>query len=193
MKRNKVRILIFTIIAVLTQGVCAYAASSTSSNNKQYTQDELNNMTPGWNTDDIAESAYKVNSYKNSFSDNQTTDTTTTNNNTTSSSSSSSSATNSTVGSNLGNVIVSTSPSTGTPGDFWGKTKDGKWILIKQGVPATGWQNVRGIWYYTDSDGVMQTGWVNDGQNWYYLNSDGSMAYNTYVGGYYLGWDGAMQ
>lgn len=44
-----------------------------------------------------------------------------------------------------------------------------------------------------DSNGVMQTGWINDGNNWYYLNSDGSMAYNTYVGGYYLDWNGVMQ
>ena len=44
-----------------------------------------------------------------------------------------------------------------------------------------------------DADGVMQTGWINDGETWYYLNSGGDMAYNTYVGGYYLDWSGAMQ
>lgn len=191
MKRNKLRIILFTIIAILAQGAYAYAASSSSSTNKQYSQDELDNMTPGWEKDDIDKSTYKVDSYKNSFSDEQTTDSTT-KKDSSSSSNSSSSTTNSTVDSNLGNVIVSTSPSTGIQGDFWGKTKDGKWILIKQGSPATGWQSVRGKWYYMDADGVMQTGWINDGTTWYYLNSDGSMAYNTYVDGYYLGEDGAM-
>lgn len=194
MKRNKLRILLFTMMAILTQGACAYAASSSStssSTNKQYTQDELDNMTPGWDTDDIDKSTYKVDSYKNSFSDEQTTDSTT-KKDSSSSSNSSSSTTNSTVDSNLGNVIVSTSPSTGIQGDFWGKTKDGKWILIKQGSPATGWQSVRGKWYYMDADGVMQTGWINDGTTWYYLYTDGSMAYNTYIDGYYLGGDGAM-
>lgn len=187
MKSKKLRILTLTLAAVLIQGTCAYAASSKEDS---YTKEELNNLEPGFEWKDINKSNYKVNSYTNSFSsgqiavedkekkDSSTKKTTTSNN---------------TIESNIGNAIVSTTPSTGIKGDFWGKTADGKWVLIQQGVPVSGWKMVRGKWYYMDPDGVMQTGWVNDGNTWYYLNSDGSMAYNTWVGGYYLDWSGAMQ
>jgi hypothetical protein len=191
MKKNKLRILALTLVTILIQGTCTYAA--TSSKDPEYTKDELNNLTPGFEPTDIDKSNYKVNSYKNSFSSAQTPSVDNSTSNT--STNTSSTTTNTTVNTNAnsGNVIVSTSPSTGNKGDFWGKTTDGKWILIEQGVPATGWRAVRGKWYYMDSDGVMQTGWLNDGENWYYLNSDGSMAYNTIVDGYYLDWSGAMQ
>lgn len=186
MKNYKLKILSLTLIGVLAQGTYTYAASSS---NDDYTKEELNNMTPGWEKDDINKSNYKINSYKNSFSSEKT-DTDDTKDNT---DNTDTPATTTSMDMNVGNVIVSSSPSTGNRGDFWGKTADGKWILIEQGVPASGWRLVRGKWYYMDSDGVMQTGWVNYGENWYYLNPDGSMAYNTYVDGYYLDWSGAMQ
>jgi len=188
MKSNKFRILTLTIVAVLAQSTCTYAASATKD---AYTKDELNNLTPGFESTDIGKSNYNVNSYVNSFASAQTKDTSTT----TSSSSSTTATTtiNSITDSNVGNIIVSTSPSTGNKGDYWGKTSAGKWVLLEQGVPASGWRTVRGKWYYMDSDGVMQTGWVNDGQTWYYLYSGGEMAYNTIIDGYYLDWSGAMQ
>jgi len=186
MKSNKFRILALALIAVLSQGTCTYAASSSKDG---YTKEELNTLEPGW-SEDITKSNYKVNSYNNTFSSAQTKDTTT---DTTTNSTTSTTTTNNTIETNTGNAIVSTSPSTGIKGDFWGKTSDGKWILLEQGVPVSGWKMVRGKWYYMDPDGVMQTGWINDGETWYYLNSGGDMAYNTYVGGYYLDYSGAMQ
>ncbi|EHI99448.1 cell wall binding repeat-containing protein [Clostridium sp. DL-VIII] len=189
MKKNKLRILTFALIAALAQGTCAYAASSSSSkDDDDYTKEELENLTPGWEKDDINKSNYNVSSYKNSFASTQTDD----EDDEEDKKDDTSTTTTTTVADNIGNIIDSTAPSTGNRGDFWGRTKDGKWILIQQGVPATGWQSVRGKWYYMDADGVMQTGWINNGTTWYYLNSDGSMAYNTYVDGYYLGEDGAM-
>ena len=46
-------------------------------------------------------------------------------------------------------------------------------------------------WYFLEQDGAMATGWKKDNEKWYYLNSDGSMSFNTYIDGYYLGFDGA--
>ena len=188
MKSNKLRILALAVVAVLAQGTCTYAAST---NTDTYTKDELNNLEPGFESTDIAKSNYKVDSYTNSFSSAQTQDSSTTT--TTSTTATTATTTNNTKDSNVGNAIVSTAPSTGIKGDFWGKTSDGKWILLEQGVPVSGWKMVRGKWYYMDANGVMQTGWINDGTTWYYLNSEGDMAYNTYIGGYYLDWSGAMQ
>ncbi len=197
MKINKFRILTLAIVAVLAQGTCAYATSSTKDD---YTKDELNNLEPGFEWTDIDKSNYRVSKDINSFSSamtpqqvaasESTTSTTTASTTTTTTSTN---TTNQTTDSNVGNTIVSTSPSTGNSGDYWGKTSDGKWVLLEQGVPASGWKMVRGKWYYMDPDGVMQTGWVNDGQSWYYLNSGGDMAYNTIINGYYLDWSGAMQ
>lgn len=183
MKSKKLRVLPLALVAVLTQGTCVYAASSSS---KTYTKDELENLTPGFEATDIAKSNYKVSSYTNTFSSAQQSTDTTTDTTSTTTTSTKTTATDSVPG----NEIVTTTPSTGRKGDFWGKTKDGKWILIEQGIPAAGWRNVNGKWYYMDADGVMQTGWINDGEDWYFLQSDGSMAYNTYIGGYYVNYDG---
>ncbi len=71
---------------------------------------------------------------------------------------------------------------------------NGKWYYLgSDGVKKTGWQLVNENWYYLDSQGVMQTGWMRDINNgkYYYLNNDGSMAYNTTIGEYKLGTDGA--
>ena len=184
MKSNKLKILVLTLSVVLIQGTCTYAASSSS----DYTKDELNNLTPGWSTN-IDKSKYKVNSYTNTFSSNQTTD----DDNNDDDEDTTTTATNTTIELNIGNAIVSTAPSTGIKGDFWGKTSDGKWILLEQGVPVSGWKMVRGKWYYMDAEGVMQTGWINYNEAWYYLNSGGDMAYNTFVDGYYLDENGVMQ
>jgi len=186
MKSNKFRILALALIAVLSQGTCTYAASSSKDD---YTKEELSNLEPGWSTTDTSKSNYKVNSYINTFSSTQIAD----KKEEEAKKDSATSATAPTIESNVGNVPVSTIPSTGNKGDFWGKTSAGKWMLFEQGVPVSGWKAVKGKWYYMDPDGVMQTGWINDGETWYYLNSGGDMAYNTYVNGYYLDWSGAMQ
>ena len=184
MKSNKFRILALALIAVLSQGTCTYAASSSKDD---YTKEELNNLEPGWSTN-ITKSDYKVNSYTNTFSSTQIAD-----EEEEETEDSATSITTTPIESNVENIPVNTIPSTGNKGDFWGKTSAGKWILFEQGVPVSGWKMVRGKWYYMDPDGVMQTGWINDGETWYYLNSGGDMAYNTYVGSYYLDYSGAMQ
>lgn len=70
---------------------------------------------------------------------------------------------------------------------------NGSWYYLgSDGARKTGWQLVDGSWYYLDSQGKIQTGWIKDSNGkYYYLNSNGAMAYNTTVGGYKLGYDGA--
>lgn len=70
---------------------------------------------------------------------------------------------------------------------------NGKWYYLGvDGARKTGWQQVNGKWYYLDTQGAMKTGWMKDmNGKYYYLNSDGSMAYNTKIGVYKLGADGA--
>lgn len=70
---------------------------------------------------------------------------------------------------------------------------NGSWYYFGlDGAMKTGWQSVGGKWYYLDSQGKMQIGWIKDiSGKYYYLNSDGSMAYNTKIGAYKLGTDGA--
>lgn len=188
MKSKKIKVLYFAIAAILVQSTCVYAASSKDS----YSQDDLNNIQPGFGWEDIYKSNYKVNTSVNSYSSTKTpkemaeelgSDTKNTTNT-------------STTDKDImkpQNIIASTQPSVGGNGNYWGKTASGKWMLFEQGVPVTGWKEVGGKWYYMDLEGIMQTDWVNDGANWYYLYLSGEMARNTYIGQYYLGWDGAMQ
>lgn len=61
------------------------------------------------------------------------------------------------------------------------KTEDGKTYYFKDGqepaecFAATGWEQIKGKWYFFDKEGVMKTGWVSDNGKDYYFNSDGSM------------------
>ncbi len=70
---------------------------------------------------------------------------------------------------------------------------NGSWYYLgSDGAKKTGWQLVDGNWYYLDSQGKIQTGWIKDSNGkYYYLNSYGAMVYNTTIGGYKLGSDGA--
>jgi len=65
--------------------------------------------------------------------------------------------------------------------DSWGRALKSQWYFDRN----------YGKWYYLGMDGNMQTGWILDGGKYYYLYSDGSMAYNTTIGGYRVGSDGA--
>lgn len=69
----------------------------------------------------------------------------------------------------------------------------GTWYYLGgDGAKKAGWQLVNGNWYYMDSEGRMQTGWIKDvSGKYYYLYSNGAMAYNTTIGGYRLGSNGA--
>ena len=188
MKRNKFRILTLAIVAVLAQSTCVYAASD----GEDYTKEELNNSEPGFDWNDIDKNNQKVNSYINSYSS-PITPKEAAENEENSDSTEATTTSSTTESTNNTNVIIGTQPSTGKKGDYWGKISGGKWMLIEQGVPATGWKMVKGIWYHMDMEGIMEKGWINDGENWYYLNSNGSMAANTYIDGYYLDGNGVMQ
>ena len=64
----------------------------------------------------------------------------------------------------------------------------------------TGWQQVKGLWYYMQTNGAMQTGWIKAGNSWYYLNTvsdgvEGAMHTGWLAKGgktYYLDSSGAM-
>lgn len=190
MKSKKFKILILAIAAVMAQSTFAFAEGDKS----DYSREDLENIEPGFGWEDIYKSQYKVDTSVNTYSsektpkqvadelgDDNTSDTTT------------SSTTSSADSANQLNTIVKTQPSTGVAGSYWGKTSNGKWMLFEKNVPLTGWKMVSGKWYYMDLEGIMQTGWINDGTDWYYLYPSGVMAYNTYVDGYYVDWNGVMQ
>ncbi len=65
------------------------------------------------------------------------------------------------------------------------------YYLQDNGSMATGWLSNNGKWYYLGTDGAMKTGWQLVSGAWYYLDSQGVMAYNTTIGGYKLGANGA--
>lgn len=69
----------------------------------------------------------------------------------------------------------------------------GSWYYLGyDGAKKTGWQYLGGSWYYLNSEGKMLTGWIKDGDGkYYYLYSNGAMAYNTKIGDYKLGANGA--
>jgi glucan-binding YG repeat protein len=76
----------------------------------------------------------------------------------------------------------------------WGKV-DGKWYYFQSsGIMKTGWLQII-EWYYLGKDGAMVTGWQEIGGKWYYFypsgDNQGLMAFNTMVGSYYVGPDGA--
>lgn len=84
----------------------------------------------------------------------------------------------------LGNALVNT---------WYSDRSNGKvYYLDSQGYMTTGWINPGGSWYYLDENGVRQSGWRQVNGKWYYLDAQGKMLYNTTVGGYKLGYDGAM-
>lgn len=79
----------------------------------------------------------------------------------------------------------------------WFKDTDGKWYYLdsNSGEMKTGWiKDNNNKWYRLENSGAMVTGWSkdNDGK-WYYLNSDGSMAYDTYIDGYYVNSNGVYE
>lgn len=192
MKNKKYKILILAIAALMTQSTFAFAEGE----KKDYSREDMENIQPGYGWEDIYKSQYKVNTSVNSYSSeetpkqvserlgDQTGDKATT---------TTADATATANSGNQLNTIVKTQPSTGVAGSYWGKTSGGKWMLFENYVPVTGWKTVNGSWYYMDLEGIMQTGWMDDGTNWYYLYPSGVMASNTYVGGYYLDWNGVMQ
>ncbi|WP_160692132.1 cell wall-binding protein [Clostridium sp. C2-6-12] len=193
MKSKKIKVLSFAIVAALLQSTCVYAADSKD----KYTRDDLNNIEPGFSSDAINKSKYKIDSSVNNYSSQKTqkeVEQELGDDSSKSTKNDSSTSAEASAGNAGGqNIIVATQPSTGVKGSYWGKTSNKKWMLFEQNMPVVGWKKVSGVWYYMDLEGIMQTGWINDGSSWYYLYPSGAMAYNTYVDGYYLDWNGVMQ
>ncbi|WP_223595322.1 hypothetical protein [Neobacillus bataviensis] len=70
----------------------------------------------------------------------------------------------------------------------------GTWYyLTGSGAMKTGWLKWGSNWYFLAASGAMQTGWIYTGGKWYYLYPNGAMAYNTWIGKYRLGPDGAWR
>ena len=68
----------------------------------------------------------------------------------------------------------------------------GKWYYLNaKGAMQTGWITWKNGWYYLDRKGRMITGWKEIGNKWYYFHRDGTMASSEWVGGYWLGRNGA--
>ena len=68
-----------------------------------------------------------------------------------------------------------------------------KWCLLNDlsGKLETGWQQVKGSWYYLYSNGVMASNeWIQYKGQWYYLKKDGDMATNCVVGNWAINEDG---
>ena len=74
---------------------------------------------------------------------------------------------------------------------FYDMSSGNNYYLQGNGALAIGWININGIWYYSNALGIRQIGWQNINGKWYYLNIDGSMAKNTTIEGYKIGYDGA--
>lgn len=84
----------------------------------------------------------------------------------------------------LGNALKNT---------WYSDRSNGKaYYLDSQGYMVTGWIDLNGTWFYLDESGVRQSGWKQINGKWYYLDAEGKMAYNTTIGGYKLGADGAL-
>ncbi|MFZ7943881.1 hypothetical protein [Neobacillus sp. 19] len=73
----------------------------------------------------------------------------------------------------------------------WLKQGTTWYYLDGSGSMKSGWLKLGTTWYYLNSSGAMKTGWLQLGKDWYYLYSSGAMAYNTKIGGYRLGANGA--
>jgi glucan-binding YG repeat protein len=74
---------------------------------------------------------------------------------------------------------------------FYDRNYGKNYYLKADGYMATGWLSYNGKWFYLGTDGSMKTGWQLVSGTWYYLDPQGVMAYNTTIGGYKLGANGA--
>lgn len=74
----------------------------------------------------------------------------------------------------------------------WNLVNNAWYYFLDNGHMTTGWQSIDGSWYYLNAGGRMETGWVLISGSWYYMYGSGKMAFNTTIGNYQLGPNGAM-
>lgn len=72
----------------------------------------------------------------------------------------------------------------------WQKVGNMWYYMNGSGAMLTGWQKISGKWYYLNGSGAMLTGWNQIGDKWYYMYSSGAMAFNTWIGSYYVNGSG---
>lgn len=72
----------------------------------------------------------------------------------------------------------------------WQKVGNMWYYMNGSGAMLTGWQKISGKWYYLNGSGAMLTGWNQSGDKWYYMYSSGAMAFNTWIGSYYVNGSG---
>ena len=68
--------------------------------------------------------------------------------------------------------------SSGSAESGW-KQEGSSWYYLNNGVKATDWQLIGGIWYFFDASGVMATGWRNIGGTDYYFDASGAWVPGT--------------
>lgn len=76
--------------------------------------------------------------------------------------------------------------------DCWLKLGRTWYYLDESGAMATGMRLIGADFFYFDASGAMNTGWVSIGDYWFYFEGSGAMAYDKWVGDYYLLSDGTM-
>ncbi len=76
----------------------------------------------------------------------------------------------------------------------WYRDSNGFWYWLDPvtGRMQIGWILLDGSWYYFNDRGEMHTGWLLFNKKWYYLAEDGKMLFDTTVGEYQFGSDGAL-
>lgn len=76
--------------------------------------------------------------------------------------------------------------------DCWLKLGSTWYYLDESGAMATGMRLIGADVFYFEASGAMKTGWVSIGDYWFYFEGSGAMAYDKWVGDYYLLSDGTM-
>lgn len=58
----------------------------------------------------------------------------------------------------------------------WQQIKGNWYYFNSDGLMQDAWEYIDGSWYFLGSDGAMQTGWMKDNGDWYYLGESGGMS-----------------
>ena len=56
------------------------------------------------------------------------------------------------------------------------------WYYFRDGKPQTGWDRIKGDWYFFQQDGFMtQDEWASDSVGWYYFDTTGRLVMNSWI------------